>query len=240
MRRISPFRAMLVALALAALLGTAGVDAANDGPAAPLGLFAEAFERIRAESVEATDDHALLRAAIAAMMAFLDPHSAYLEDRGVAGLRAQMSGSFGGIGIQTAVIDARLTVTATHEDSPARRAGIQPGDTVLGVDGEPVDRLGFVEARARIRGEAGTPVALTLASGEGSPAHEVTLVRELVAVRVVTWRVEGRVAHTRIARFHRDTAAEVEEALAEAGRASPDGLVGLLLDLRDNPGGLVT
>lgn len=182
---------------------------------------------------------ALERAMLREAIRRLDPYSAYLDPEAHREFQAETAGSFGGLGIEVAIRGEQLTVVAPLEGTPAWRAGLRPADRIVAVDGVPTRGLGLAEVVRRIRGPQGTAVTLTLVrAGIPHPLH-LTLVRELIQVQSVrAEEVEPGLAYVRIRQFQERTAHELDTALERLERARP--LRGILLDLRHNPGGLLT
>ncbi|WP_223160931.1 S41 family peptidase [Salinicola aestuarinus] len=208
-------------------------------PVEDVQTFAEVFERIKRAYVEEVDDTTLLRNAMRGMLSELDPHSAYLDADAFDALRESTEGEFSGIGIEVGLRDDQLTVIAPIDDTPAARAGIQPGDRILAIDGTPTDSLTLQEAVELMRGEAGSELELTLLRGSEQEPRSVTLDRESIRSESVTSRLlEPGFGYLRISQFQSRTGEETQEAL-EALMA--DGaLDGLVLDLRNNPGGVLS
>ncbi|WP_239495381.1 S41 family peptidase [Salinicola halophilus] len=217
-------------------------DAAQDDSGLPVEdvqTFAEVFERIKRAYVEEVDDETLLRNAMRGMLSELDPHSAYLDADAFESLRESTEGEFSGIGIEVGLRDDQLTVIAPIDDTPAARAGIQPGDRILAIDGTPTDSLTLQEAVELMRGEAGSELELTLLRGSEPEPRTVTLARESIRSESVSSRLlEPGFGYLRISQFQSRTGEETRDALEAL---APDGpLDGLVLDLRNNPGGVLS
>lgn len=210
--------------------------------AAPLPLnelrtFVEVMERIRTAYVEPVDDATLLESAIRGMLNGLDPHSAYLEPEAFRGLQDATSGEFGGLGIEVGQEDGFIKVISPIDDTPAARAGIEAGDLIVKIDNEPVKGMSIMDAVQRMRGDAGTRVTLTLVRDDGRP-FEVEMERAVVKVASVrTEQLEPGYAYLRVTQFQVNTGDEVRSALESLN--SDDALKGLVLDLRNNPGGVL-
>ncbi len=211
-----------------------------DMPLSDLRQLADVYGVIKSEYVEPVEDKALLSQAISGMVASLDPHSAYLDPEAFRQLREGTEGRFVGIGIEVnASDDGYVEIVAPIEDSPAHRAGIKEGDLITRIDGRAVQGLALEEAIARMRGEPGTAVTLTIAR-QGAPDPLVlTIVRaEIVQKSVKARMVEPGYAWLRIAQFQEPTVDEMVEKLVALHREDPE-LKGLVLDLRNDPGGLL-
>ena len=246
-RRLTP-----IALAIGLLLGSPAVLAAEaaEAPAAavngkaPLPLdelrtFAEVMDRIKAAYVEPVDDKTLLENAIKGMLSNLDPHSAYLEPEAFAELQESTSGEFGGLGIEVGTEDGFIKVVSPIDDTPASKAGIQPGDLIVKIDGQPTKGLSLMEAVDKMRGKAGSKINLTLVREGGRP-FDVELTRAVIKVKSVKSQLlEDGYGLIRITQFQVNTGEEVGKALAKLRKDNGKKLRGLVLDLRNNPGGVL-
>ena len=204
-----------------------------------LNLFNSAFSQFRGAFVDQVDADKLVEAAIGGLLTSLDPHSKYLNPDKYAENKAQNSGEFGGVGVEMAVENGLVKVLTPIEDSPAFRAGVLPGDFFTHINGEPVRGVTLVEAMERMRGSIGTPLKLTVQRGKGGQSFDLTLMRELVKSPAVRWRTEGTVGYVKISGFTQQTQPGLEKAMAGIDAELGPRLTGYVLDLRDNPGGLV-
>lgn len=201
-------------------------------------MFTQAMERIRRAYVEEIDDRTLLENAIRGMLAGLDPHSSYLAGDDYDLLQETTTGEFGGLGIEVGREDGYIKVISPIDDTPADRAGIQSGDFIIAIDSKPVRELLPEEAANMMRGEPGTEVTVTI-SREGVEPFDVTVVREVISVASVrSMMLEPGYAYIRVAQFRTNTGTELEEEL-ESLYAEHETLKGLVLDLRNNPGGVL-
>lgn len=244
-RRLTP-----IALALGLLVGTAPLQAAEDDASAPVGgkaplpldelrTFAEVMDRIKAAYVEPVDDKTLLENAIKGMLSNLDPHSAYLEPEDFAELQESTSGEFGGLGIEVGTEDGFIKVVSPIDDTPASKAGIQPGDLIVKIDGQPTKGLSLMEAVDKMRGKAGSKIALTLVREGGRP-FDVELTRAVIKVRSVKSQLlDDGYGLIRITQFQINTGEDVGKALNKLRKDNGKKLRGLVLDLRNNPGGVL-
>lgn len=213
-------------------------EATDDLPVADIQTFAEVFERIKRAYVEEVDDSTLLRNAMRGMLGELDPHSAYLDSEDFQALRESTQGEFGGIGIEVGMQNGQLTVIAPLDDTPAAEAGLQPRDTILRIDDQPTDRLSLEEAVSLMRGEAGTEIELTILRSNESTPRNVTLTRQVIrSDSVKSEMLEPGYGYLRISQFQNRTGEQIREALNEFQAQAP--LKGLVLDLRNNPGGVL-
>lgn len=209
-------------------------------PLDELRTFTEAYERIRQEYVESIDEATLIRNAIRGMLEGLDPHSGYLDADAYQRLREGTRGEFGGVGIDVGMEDGFLRVIAPIDDTPADAAGIQPEDLIIRIDGVSVKGLGLQESLDRLRGEPGTEVTLTLLRGDDDRPFERVLTRAITQVRSVrSETLEPGYGYVRISQFQRRTGTAVLDAMERLISDNNGELKGLVLDLRNNPGGLL-
>ncbi len=245
------FRLTSLALAIALLGGVpllqaaeAPTAAATANDKAPLPLdelrtFAEVLDRIKAAYVEPVSDKVLLENAIKGMLSNLDPHSAYLDPEAFRELQESTSGEFGGLGIEVGMEDGFVKVVSPIDDTPASKAGIQPGDLIIKIDGQPTKGLSMVEAVDKMRGEAGSKILLTLVREGGKP-FDVELTRAVIKVRSVKSQLlEDGYGYIRITQFQVNSGEEVGKALVKLRKDNGKKLRGLVLDLRNNPGGVL-
>jgi carboxyl-terminal processing protease len=239
----------LSAVMAAALLCAAGNSAwvsAQEAPAPrPLPidevrLFAEALEAIRTAYVQEIDDKTLINYAIRGMLAGLDPHSAYLSADDFESLQESTEGQFGGLGIEVGEENGYIKVITPLDDSPAGRAGVMPGDLIVEINGRPLREMLVNDAVEMLRGEPGTSVRLTLMRENEAEPIDLLLTREIINVVSVRHRMlEPGYAYLRIAQFRVNTGQEVVRALTRMQEENGGPLRGLVLDLRNNPGGVL-
>ena len=251
------FRPTSLALVLALLIGSPALLASEKPVAkvaapAPMGddkaplpleelrTFAEVLDRIKAAYVEPVDDKTLLENAIKGMLSNLDPHSAYLEPEAYAELQESTSGEFGGLGIEVGIEDGFIKIISPIDDTPASKAGIQPGDLIIKIDGQPTKGLSMTEAVDKMRGKAGSKILLTLVREGGQP-FDVELQRAVIKVKSVKSQLlEGHYGYLRISPFQVNSGEEVGKALAALKKQNGGKkLSGIVLDLRNNPGGVL-
>lgn len=212
---------------------------ANDEiPVEDIQTFVEVFERIKRAYVEEVDDTTLLRNAMRGMLGELDPHSAYLGREEFDSLRESTEGQFGGIGIEVGMEDGQLTVISPIDDTPAARAGMQSRDIILRIDDTNTDRLSLQEAVNLMRGEPGSEIEITvMRRGEDAP-RTLTLTREVIRNESVKAELlEEGYGYLRISQFQNRTGEQVRNSLSRMAQDAP--LEGLVLDLRNNPGGVL-
>ncbi|MGF1640098.1 MAG: S41 family peptidase [Rhodospirillales bacterium] len=236
-------RLLLVAAVAAVLLSPSARAVADQGGRAEtydlLNLFGDVFERIRSDYVEEASDEELIEAAVNGMLTALDPHSGYLNAKRYHEMKVQTHGSFGGLGIEVTMENGLVKVVSPIDDTPAAAAGLAPGDLITHLDGDQVLGLSLSEAVDRMRGAVGSDIVLTIRRGDERP-FDVTLTRAVIKIRSVRSRLEGKVGYLRISSFNEQTdkgvVSEIEKLKTEAGGE----LQGLVLDLRNNPGGLLS
>ncbi|MBM3951812.1 MAG: S41 family peptidase [Rhodospirillales bacterium] len=202
-----------------------------------LNLFGDVFERARADYVDATTDEQMIEAAISGMLSALDPHSSYLNAKSFREMQVQTRGQFGGLGIQVTMENGLVKVISPIDDTPAARAGIEPNDIITHLDKEPVQGLTLEQAVEKMRGKIGTDIRLTVRRGTRDP-FDVTLTRAVIQVDSVRARLEGNIGVIRISSFNEQTDKSLLKAI-EKLRADAKPLQGVVLDLRNNPGGLL-
>ncbi len=238
-------------LATGALLGalavcvppTARAEPQASSPYRKLEIFARALAHIEQSYVSEVDSDQLIYGAIRGMLGVLDPHSSFMDPEQFRILASDSEGRYGGVGIEIDARDGWLTVVSVFDKGPAARAGVQPGDRFLAIEGEGARDMPIDQAQERMRGEPGTVVHVTLRRPGSDDALELSLTREVIEVQAVDARVlADRSVYLRLKVFQETTASELREALDRAveSTAAHGGVSGLVLDLRDNPGGLVS
>lgn len=207
---------------------------------ADLNLFGEIFDRIRAEYVDPPDEEELIRAAIRGMLTSLDPHSDYLPPADYNDTREDISGQFGGLGIEVTMEEGVIKVVSPIDDTPAARAGILANDLIVELDGSPVQGLTLDAAVDKMRGPIGTSIKVTVVREGVSEPLTFDLTRATISMRAVRWSMEGDVALLRLSRFSGQAFVGLEAAINDIYKQR-DGEApkGIILDLRNNPGGLV-
>ncbi|MCJ7421525.1 S41 family peptidase [Sphingomicrobium astaxanthinifaciens] len=215
-------------------------EAQNEETYRELENFLSVFERVRANYVEEVSDADLIRGAIEGMLSSLDPHSSYLTAADFATMRLSTDGEYGGLGLTVTNRDGAVFVIAPTEDTPADRAGIKAGDYITHIDDELLFGLSLDEAVAKMRGEPGTEVILTIVRPGRTEPFDVAVKREIIDLKPVKWEVDGDVGIININQFSAPTAEGVAAAIRGIDRAiGGDGPVGYVVDLRANPGGLL-
>ena len=206
-----------------------------------LNLFGDVFERVRSDYVEKPDDGKLVESAINGMLQGLDPHSSYMDPKSFKDMQIQTRGEFGGLGIEVTMEDGLVKVVAPIDDTPAHKAGVMAGDIITHLDDEPVQGLTLNQAVEKMRGPVNTKIRLKIMrKGQDKPT-EVTIVRDIIRVRPVRARVESDdVAYIRLTQFNEQTTEGLKKAIADmTAQIGNEKLKGYVLDLRNNPGGLL-
>ena len=205
-----------------------------------LRLFSHVFERVRSDYVEKPDDAKLIEAAIKGMLAGLDPHSRYLDARGFRDAQVDTLGKFGGLGLEIASENGRIKVISAIDETPAAQAGIIGGEIITRIDDEPVDGLNLNEVAEKLRGPANTKVKLTIRRQHDEKPIEMVISRAVVRVISVRWHLEDEdVGYVRISQFNEQTTSGLKKAINDFKAKKGDKLKGFILDLRNNPGGLI-
>ncbi len=205
-----------------------------------LNLFADVFERVRAEYVEPANDRELIENAINGMLTGLDPHSSYMNAKSFRDMQVQTRGEFGGLGIEVTQENGYIKVISPIDDTPAMRAGVKAGDLITALDGQTVQGMSLNDAVEKMRGAPNTRIVITVRREGTEKPLEIVLVREVIKLRVVRSRMEGDdIAYIRISSFSEQTEASMRRAFNELKAQSGDKLRGVILDLRNNPGGLL-
>ncbi len=205
-----------------------------------LSLFGDVFGRVRAEYVEPVRDRELIENALNGMLSGLDPHSSYLSPRNFEDMRVQTRGEFGGLGIEVTQEGGFIRVISPIDETPAARAGIRPGDMITHLNGNSTQGLTLQEAVEQMRGERGTAIRLTVRrEGEARPI-ELSITRDVIRPQVVRFRMEGNdVGYIRMSSFNEQTEVNLRRAVQSIRSQGGQNLRGIVLDLRNNPGGLL-
>ena len=204
-----------------------------------LNLFGDVLERIRRDYVEPVEEKQLIENAINGMLTALDPHSSYMNPKSYKDMQVQTKGEFGGLGIEVTMENGVIKVVSPIDDTPASKAGILPGDLIFALDGEPVQGLTLQEAVERMRGKVGTPIKVSIRRGTKDP-FDVSLTRETIKVKPVKFRLEGGdIGYIRVTSFTEQTTPGVLDAVEKLKKEAGNKLKGYIIDLRNNPGGLL-
>ena len=228
---IGPQGAHLVAAAKAAARSDAYTQ---------LNLFGSVFERIKSSYVEKPDDSRLMEGAINGMISALDPHSRYMNEKGWNDMQETTHGEFGGLGIEVTMEDGVVKVVTPIDDTPAAKAGMLSGDVITQIDDEVIAGMSLEQAVSRMKGPANSKIRLKVVR-KGAAPIDIAIVREIIRVRPVRYKTDGGdIGYVRITRFNEQTTDGLKKALANISREIPaDKLAGYVIDLRNNPGGLL-
>lgn len=249
MLRISPFANIMtksaVFIVMAVLAGmalpslTTAQSQNSEETYRQLSLFGDVFQRVRSSYVEEIEDKVLIEAAINGMLTSLDPHSSFLPDDSFKKMQVQTTGRFGGLGIEVTMDSGFVKVVSPIDDTPAAKAGLQPEDYIIAVNSETVLGLTLNEAVERLRGPIGSEVIITVQRGQEEP-FDVTIIRDEIKIKSVRSELFEDVGYVRITTFSEQTTPGLIDAVDELrSQAGDTGLAGLVLDLRNNPGGLL-
>ncbi len=205
-----------------------------------LDLFGNIFERVKAEYVEPINDRDAIESAINGMLQGLDPHSSYMNARSFRDMQVQTRGEFGGLGIEVSQEGGYVKVISPIDDTPAARAGVKPGDLITHLNGNSVQGLTLQEAVDQMRGERGSSLKVTIRRPGAESPIELTLVREVIRPQVARFRMEGNdIGYVRLSSFNDQTDNALRNAVSTLRRQAGGNLKGIILDLRNNPGGLL-
>ncbi|MFQ5532539.1 MAG: S41 family peptidase, partial [Candidatus Methylomirabilales bacterium] len=239
-RQVGRIRLTLIIGLLAVMIVTSGVHhrvVATDEAYDQLKTFTEVLTLVRKNYVETTESKDLVYGAIRGMLMTLDPHSSFMTPDVYKEMQIDTQGSFGGLGIEITVRDRHLTVVAPIDGTPADRAGIQAGDRIIRIDGKPTKDMTLMEAVRNLRGEKGTEVTVTIFR-EGKEPFDVSITREIIQVHSVRAGELGEgIGYIRVVSFQERTARDLQRELKEL---KEKGMRALVLDLRNNPGGLLS
>ncbi len=223
-------------VSLSAAVGQSSSD--NNNTYQQLNLFGDVFEKIRSDYVEPVSDEKLVEAAINGMLTSLDPHSSYLDAKEWGDMQVQTKGEFGGLGIEVTMENGVIKVVSPIDGTPAAKAGIQPGDLIVQIDNKPIMGLTLSEAVDKMRGPVDSKIVLTVRRGK-QPPFDLTLTRAIIKIQSVRSELIDNVGYIRITSFSEQTGVGLQEALAKIKAEAGKKLEGVVLDLRNNPGGLL-
>ncbi len=203
-----------------------------------LSLFGDVFERVRNDYVEPVSDEQLIESALNGMLTSLDPHSNYMNPKNYKDMQVQIQGEFGGLGIEVTLENGWVKVVSPIDDTPAARAGIRPGDYITNLNGEPVQGMTLNDAVEHMRGPVNTDIKVTIRR-DGQAPFDVTLTRAVVKIQTVRSKLVDNVGYIRISQFVASTDTGLRKAIDQLKKDSQGRLQGIVLDLRNNPGGLL-
>lgn len=204
----------------------------------PYDVFDRIVERIKQDYVEDVTDEKLLTGALNGMLSSLDPHSAYLEPKAYEELKTQTKGEFGGLGMEVTQENGLVKIISPIDETPAQKAGLEAGDLIVAIDKKPVMGMTLTEAVELLRGKPGTDVHIHV-KREGKDVFEKTITRAIIHVKAVKWSEKGNVGYIRIATFNETTVPLIKEAIADIKKKIGKNLEGYILDVRNDPGGLL-
>jgi carboxyl-terminal processing protease len=242
--RKSEWMALAVAV-LAVGSMVAGIARTQTAPAADaqiyheLDVFGEVLERVRSDYVEKPDDNKLIESAIDGMLSALDPHSSYMDAKEFRDMQVQTRGEFGGLGLEVSMENGMIKVVSPIADTPAARAGIKSGDLITALDRKQLQGLTLQEAVDKMRGPVHASITLTIVRKGVEKPFEVTMVRDVIHIKPVKYSAENDVGYIQITSFNEQTTGDLEEAVKHLKKEIGPNLKGYLLDLRNNPGGLL-
>jgi len=245
-------KAFLTTLLFFSVLGSALAEPTTEAPAEqtttpdselPLDdirVLVEVFHKIKKDYVEEISDEDLLENAVRGMLAGLDPHSAYLDPEGYLSLQQGTTGEFGGLGIEVGMEDGFLKVISPIDDTPAERAGIEAGDVIIRLDDTPVKGMSLGKAVKRMRGKAGSEIDITIVRDGVDKTLEFTIKRDVIQIQSVKSRfLEPGIGYLRISHFQSRSGEDLQKHVQKLKAGAPEGLKGVILDLRNNPGGVL-
>jgi carboxyl-terminal processing protease len=240
MKRSGIFAAVVATLVLLSLRQDVGAATSNSTETyKQLNLFGEVFERVRADYVDDVSDDSLVESAINGMLTSLDPHSNYLNTKNFNDMKVQTRGEFGGLGIEVSMENGLVKVVSPIDDTPAAHAGLKPGDLITHLDGDPVQGMTLPEAVEKMRGPVSSEIKLTIRR-EGKEPFDVKLIRATIKIQSVRSHLEGdNIAYIRITTFNEQTDVGLNNAVKNLKQQAGGKLLGLILDLRNDPGGLL-
>src|SRR3954471_6007187 len=205
-----------------------------------LSLFGDVFERVRADYVEKPDDGKLIESAINGMLAGLDPHSSYMDTKSFRDMQVQTRGEFGGLGIEVTMEEGLIKVVAPIDETPAAKAGVMANDIITHLDDEPVQGLTLNQAVEKMRGPVNTKIKIRISRKGIEKPVEVSITRDVIRVRSVRSHMEGEdIGYIRVTQFNEQTTEGVRRAITDMSNQAGDKLRGFVVDLRNNPGGLL-
>lgn len=203
-----------------------------------LNLFGDVFQRVQEQYVEEITDKELIESAISGMLQSLDPHSSYLSPESYKDMQVKTKGAFGGLGIEITMEDGFVKVVSPIDDTPAANAGMKSGDLIIGIDGESIKGLTINEAVSKLRGPIKSKVTITVVREDKDP-FEVEIIRDIIKIRSVKHEIINNIGYVRLTTFSDTTTSGMEKSVKEIKKELGDKFQGLILDLRNNPGGLL-
>ena len=244
--RVPRFRQIFVPFICGALIAGAVIPSLtkaqsgkNDEIYRQLGLFGDIFQRVRESYVDEVNEKDLVEAAINGMLTSLDPHSSFLNNDNFSDMQVQTKGKFGGLGIEITMEDGVIKIVSPIDDTPADKAGLQPGDLIIAVNDKPIRGMTLSDAVDKLRGAVGSKVTITVKRGAPEPFN-VTLKRDTIKIRSVRAKMFEGIGYLRVTTFSEQTTSGLTKEIDEMFREHGNNLQGFVLDLRNNPGGLLS
>ena len=244
--RVPRFRQIFVPFICGALIAGAVIPSLtkaqsgkNDEIYRQLGLFGDIFQRVRESYVDEVNEKDLVEAAINGMLTSLDPHSSFLNNDNFSDMQVQTKGKFGGLGIEITMEDGVIKIVSPIDDTPADKAGLQPGDLIIAVNDKPIRGMTLSDAVDKLRGAVGSKVTITVKRGAPEPFN-VTLKRDTIKIRSVRAKMFEGIGYLRVTTFSEQTTSGLTKEIDEMFRELGNNLQGFVLDLRNNPGGLLS
>ena len=237
--KLAPLMRSVALVTSVALLpvATAGLAQVDSRAAPQFGKLYAVYQRITANYVDPVDDEKLVRGAIDGMLAALDPHSSYLDGSDLQRLETMIDGNYQGLGLSVTMEDQAVKVISPFRGSPADKAGVKAGDFITHLDGKLIYGLELDEAVAKMRGPAGSQIRLTIFRPGRDEPFDVTVTRREIKLEPVTWKLEGQIGVLTVNEFSRDVGNFVRDGITDLRKQAGGKLGGLVLDLRENPGG---
>jgi len=218
---------------------SAGLAASDVDTYKELDQFMAVFERVKSSYVDKVDDKTLIKGAIDGMLASLDPHSSYLDQRDFQNMKSTTDGNYGGLGLTVQMDQGAVKVIAATEDTPAARAGLKAGDYITNLDGKLIYGDSLDESVDKMRGAPGSKIRLTVVRPGREKPFDVTLTREIIQIKPVKWELRDKVGIININTFSKVTGSAVRDAITAIDKAAGGRPLGYVIDLRENPGGLL-
>ena len=203
-----------------------------------LNLFGDVFQRVQEQYVEEVTDKKLIEAAISGMLQSLDPHSSYLSPESYKDMQVKTKGKFGGLGIEITMEDGVVKVVSPIDDTPAANAGMRSGDLIIGINGESIRGLSINDAVSQLRGPVGSKVVITVVRDKKDP-FEIEIIRDVIKIKSVRHNIIKNIGYVRLTTFSDTTTSGLEKSVDEIKKKLGEKFQGLILDLRNNPGGLL-